>query len=67
MPFRQRFETGDAVLHAASMWPGSNGKAELRPLLQGYGTAAHMLAIGAHGPCAIHRMSFAPMKHVRST
>jgi ribonuclease HII len=29
---------------------------------KGYGTPAHLAAIAAHGPCAIHRKSFAPMK-----
>jgi ribonuclease HII len=29
---------------------------------KGYGTAAHLAAIATHGPCAIHRKSFAPIK-----
>lgn len=29
---------------------------------KGYGTAAHLAAIAKHGPCPIHRMSFAPLK-----
>ena len=29
---------------------------------KGYGTAAHAEALMAHGPCAHHRMSFAPVK-----
>jgi ribonuclease HII len=29
---------------------------------KGYGTAAHRAAIEKHGPCAIHRMSFSPLK-----
>lgn len=29
---------------------------------KGYGTAQHLAAIAAHGPCPIHRKSFAPMK-----
>jgi len=29
---------------------------------KGYGTAKHLAAIEQHGPCAIHRMSFAPLK-----
>ena len=28
---------------------------------KGYATAAHREAIGRLGPCAIHRMSFAPL------
>ena len=29
---------------------------------KGYGTAQHLAAIAAHGPCPIHRRSFAPLK-----
>ena len=29
---------------------------------KGYGTARHLAAIVAHGPCPIHRRSFAPLK-----
>ena len=29
---------------------------------KGYGTAAHRDAIGMHGPCPLHRMSFAPLR-----
>ena len=29
---------------------------------KGYGTAAHLAALREHGPCAIHRRSFAPLK-----
>jgi ribonuclease HII len=29
---------------------------------KGYGTARHMAALAAHGPCPIHRRSFAPMR-----
>ncbi len=28
----------------------------------GYGTAAHQAALAAHGPCAIHRRSFKPIR-----
>lgn len=28
----------------------------------GYGTAVHRAAIAAHGPCVLHRMSFAPLR-----
>ncbi|MFZ1814720.1 MAG: ribonuclease HII [Rhizobiaceae bacterium] len=28
----------------------------------GYGTRKHLEAIGKHGPCAIHRMSFSPLR-----
>jgi len=29
---------------------------------KGYGTARHLAAIAAHGPCPIHRRSFSPLK-----
>lgn len=29
---------------------------------KGYGTAEHLMAISSYGPCAIHRMSFSPIK-----
>jgi ribonuclease HII len=29
---------------------------------KGYGTARHLAALAAHGPCPIHRRSFAPLK-----
>jgi ribonuclease HII len=29
---------------------------------KGYGTKAHLAAIAAHGPCPLHRRSFAPLK-----
>ena len=29
---------------------------------KGYGTAEHRLALATHGPCAIHRRSFAPVR-----
>jgi ribonuclease HII len=29
---------------------------------KGYGTAAHLRALAAHGPCAIHRATFAPVR-----
>lgn len=32
------------------------------PEHKGYGTAKHLAAIAVHGPCAIHRRSFAPLK-----
>jgi ribonuclease HII len=32
---------------------------------KGYGTAQHLAAIVAHGPCPIHRRSFAPLRPVQ--
>jgi ribonuclease HII len=32
---------------------------------KGYGTPQHLAAIAAHGPCPIHRRSFAPLKPVQ--
>ena len=29
---------------------------------KGYGTAAHLAALRTHGPCAVHRQSFAPVR-----
>jgi ribonuclease HII len=40
-----------------SRWP-EYGFAEHK----GYGTAQHLAALAAHGPCPIHRRSFAPLK-----
>lgn len=33
---------------------------------KGYGTPAHLAAIARHGPCPIHRRSFAPLKPAQS-
>lgn len=33
----------------------------------GYGTAKHRAAITEHGPCPLHRLSFAPLAHYRPT
>ena len=33
---------------------------------KGYGTPEHLKAIGDHGPCTIHRRTFAPIKSWRS-
>ena len=32
---------------------------------KGYGTAQHLAAIATHGPCPIHRRSFAPLRPVQ--
>ncbi|MEN0043191.1 MAG: ribonuclease HII [Pseudomonadota bacterium] len=32
---------------------------------KGYGTAAHLTALREHGPCDIHRISFAPVRAAR--
>ena len=34
---------------------------------KGYGTPQHLLALRELGPCAIHRMSFAPCAQVEMT
>ena len=50
--------TRDRLMLAADReWP-QYGFAEHK----GYGTPRHLAAIAAHGPCPIHRISFAPMK-----
>jgi ribonuclease HII len=33
---------------------------------KGYGTPKHLAAIAAHGPCTIHRRSFAPLKPMQT-
>ena len=45
------------MLEFDRQWP-AYGFAEHK----GYGTARHLAAIAAHGPCPIHRRSFAPLK-----
>ena len=45
------------MLEFDRQWP-AYGFAEHK----GYGTAQHLAAIAAHGPCPIHRKSFAPIK-----
>ncbi len=32
---------------------------------KGYGTAEHLAALARHGPCPVHRMSFAPVAQLR--
>ncbi len=34
---------------------------------KGYGTAAHLAAIQQHGPCPLHRRSFAPLRQDQAT
>ncbi len=34
---------------------------------KGYGTGAHMEALRSHGPCAIHRWSFRPVRAAAGT
>lgn len=46
----------DLMRRADLRWPGYGFAAH-----KGYGTAAHMSAIARHGPCPIHRLSFAPI------
>ena len=50
--------TRDRMMHAYdAAWP-AYGLAQHK----GYPTAAHMAAVAKHGPCAIHRRTFAPLK-----
>ncbi|MEM7302436.1 MAG: ribonuclease HII [Pseudomonadota bacterium] len=44
------------MIHAASVWPAYGFEAH-----KGYGTKVHMAALREHGPCPIHRISFAPL------
>jgi len=32
---------------------------------KGYGTAEHLAALARHGPCPVHRRSFAPVAQAR--
>jgi len=48
------------MLEFDRQWP-NYGFAEHK----GYGTARHLAAIAAHGPCPIHRRSFAPLRPVQ--
>ena len=41
-----------------TMWP-AYGLAQHK----GYPVARHVAAISKHGPCGIHRRTFAPLKH----
>ncbi len=45
------------MLQYHAQWP-QYGFAEHK----GYGTAKHLAAIARHGPCPIHRLTFAPLK-----
>ena len=52
--------TRDRLMHAYSeLYPPYNLAQH-----KGYPTAAHMTAIRKHGACAIHRRTFAPLKHM---
>ena len=52
--------TRDRLMHGLAKRYPAYGWAENK----GYGTASHMAAIAKHGPCELHRRSFAPMKHM---
>ena len=52
--------TRDRMMRAYhAQWPQYNFEAH-----KGYGTAQHMAAIHKHGACPIHRLTFAPLKHM---
>ena len=52
--------TRDRLMHAYSqLYPEYNLAQH-----KGYPTASHMAAIARHGACAIHRRTFAPLKHM---
>jgi ribonuclease HII len=50
--------TRDRLMHEYDREFPAYGFAEHK----GYGTPAHLTAIATHGPCAIHRKSFSPMR-----
>ncbi len=50
----------DALMHAAARdWPHYGWERNA-----GYGTAHHLAALRDHGPCPLHRRSFAPVKQL---
>lgn len=52
----------DAMMQkAASIYPNYGFEKHM-----GYGTKKHLEALHAHGPCPLHRMSFAPVRDLRS-
>ena len=52
--------TRDAIMsESANTYPGYGFEQH-----KGYGTLSHRNAITKHGPCAIHRMSFAPIRNM---
>ena len=54
-------ETRDQLMNVYhEEWPQYDFKAH-----KGYATQKHLAAIQKHGPCAIHRMSFEPLKSMR--
>ena len=54
--------TRDRMMHKYDLQFPDYGFAQHK----GYGTAKHSAALNAHGPCVIHRMSFAPIKKLLS-
>lgn len=50
------------MLEYDQQWP-EYGFAEHK----GYGTKAHLAALARHGPCPVHRMTFAPIRKEAST
>lgn len=66
-----------AVISAASILAKTARDAEMRRLHErfpqygfdqhkGYGTPEHLVQLERHGPCEIHRQSFAPVRHYLS-
>ncbi len=50
--------TRDRLMDAAhATWPQYGFASH-----KGYGTAAHVAALREHGPCVLHRRSFAPLR-----
>ena len=49
------------MVRADAVWPRYGFASH-----KGYGSAAHVAALGAHGPCPLHRRTFAPVRRVLS-
>jgi len=50
----------DGLMHQAALdWPHYGWERNA-----GYGTAHHLAALRDHGPCPLHRRSFAPVRHL---
>jgi ribonuclease HII len=53
----------DSIMHALHASYPQYGFAQHK----GYPTSSHVAAIREHGPCKYHRMTFAPLKHMKKT
>ncbi len=54
-----KIERDQLMIEADERYPGYSFAAN-----KGYGTAEHLRALESHGPCEIHRFSFAPVRQM---